>query len=109
MISVRFSASVAFVLEYSEKCVNCVNCVNGINRLKFHEIRTENAYNTLPPPNIDRKVVEVLVPMPSVRSTNSAVNSPYMMSITGVLNDFTIVNMMPRHNRNLSSVDAYRY
>lgn len=66
-------------------------------------------YNTLPPPNSGRKVVVVLVPMPSVRSTNKAVNSPYTMSISGVPSDLRNVNMMPRHISHLSSVDAYRY
>lgn len=52
-------------------------------------------YNIFPPWKWCRNVVDELVPIPSVRSTSSVVNSPYTMKIKGNVIDLIMAKKMP--------------
>lgn len=66
-------------------------------------------YNIFPPPNSDKNIVVELVPMPSVRSTNNAVYSPYTIFVIGRVIDLSIVTRMPITISVISHFVANRY
>lgn len=82
--------------------------LKGSTKRSFYRDNSFETYKIFPPPNNGSKIVGELVPIPSVRSTNNVVNSPYTTIVNGIANDFKNVNITPRNIKNKSHFVANR-